>query len=103
MTALARNRREAAQEDAEWEEYRRTSEFARELDPTHLEALNRSQAAWEDYVDAQCTLEGYTALGGTAEPGYVSMCRDRLNLQRLKELRSPFTIEAKREQPVPEE
>ena len=102
-TALARNRREAVEKDAEWEEIRRDTKFGRPLDPTYLEALNTSQAAWEEYVAAQCTLEGYTALGGTAEPAYEYMCRDRLNLQRLKELRSPFMIEAQRLEPVPEE
>ncbi|MCB2086508.1 MAG: DUF1311 domain-containing protein [Sphingomonadaceae bacterium] len=103
LKALARNGLEAAEADAEWEEIRQTNELARALDPSHVEALKKSQQAWEEYVDAQCVLEGYRALGGTAEPGFVSQCRDRLNLQRLAELRSPFIIEAQRDETLPEE
>ncbi|MBD3730810.1 MAG: DUF1311 domain-containing protein [Sphingomonadales bacterium] len=103
LKALARNKIEAVQQDAAWKEFRQTSEFARELHPSHFDALLKSQQAWEKYVDAQCVLEGYKALGGTAEPGFVSQCNDRLNLERLAELRSPFIIEARRDEPVPEE
>lgn len=102
-TALARNRQEAVEKDAAWQEHRRNSDVAPVADPTVLEALNRSQAAWEEYAEFQCTLEGYTALGGTARGDYELRCRDRLNLERLEELRSPFTLESQRLEPVPDE
>jgi uncharacterized protein YecT (DUF1311 family) len=99
--AFDRNLSEAADEDKEGVEFEGPSNT---FDPnTHVKAVKSSQDAWEKYAEAQCMLEGYTALGGTAEHHFVLRCRDRLNLQRLKDLRSPFMLESQRLQPVPEE
>lgn len=99
--AFERNLKEAATADKEmaaFEEPLSTFDLN-----THVKALNASQAAWQKYVEAHCELEGYTALGGTAQLHYTLLCWDRLNLQRLKDLRSPFMLESQRLQPVPEE
>ena len=99
--ALQRNLREAAAEDKE------TAEFAGPSTTTapniRMNALKSSQAAWEKYAEEHCKLESYTALGGTAEHHFNLRCFDRMNLQRVKDLRSPFILESQRLQPVPEE
>ena len=99
--ALQRNYREAATQDKERAIFEGQPST---IDPnTHLNALKASQAVWEKYVGAHCTLESYIALGGTAEHHYKLWCHDRMNLQRLKDLRSPLILESQRLQPVPEE
>jgi uncharacterized protein YecT (DUF1311 family) len=101
QTALARNLKEAAAADKELAEFEGP---AGSFDPnTHVDGVKASQLAWEKYADMQCTLESYQALGGTAQDHFYMRCLDRLNLQRLKDLRSPFMLESQRLKPVPEE
>jgi uncharacterized protein YecT (DUF1311 family) len=99
--ALTRNLKEAATADKDRADFEGPeSTFDQN---TYVNAVRSSQVAWEKYVEAHCTLESYTALGGTAENHYMLRCLDRLNLQRLKDLRSPFMLESQRLKPVPEE
>ncbi len=101
QAALTRNLKEAAIADKDRAEFEGLSSTFDQN--THVNAVRSSQVAWEKYADAHCTLESYTALGGTAEYHYMLRCLDRMNLQRLKDLRSPFILESQRLKPVPEE
>jgi uncharacterized protein YecT (DUF1311 family) len=47
-----------------------------------------SQRAWLRYRDAQCTIHGYAARGGTMESMLVSGCRRQLTEARIAELRA---------------
>jgi len=49
--------------------------------------LLEAQRAWLVYRDAQCRLEGYSLLGGSAQPMIVSGCLAMLTRQRTQELR----------------
>ncbi len=53
----------------------------------HFTALLEGQRAWLAYRDAQCRLEGYQFLGGSAQPMIVSGCLAALTRHRTKELR----------------
>lgn len=53
----------------------------------HFQTLLEAQRAWLSYRDAQCRLEGYAFLGGSAQPMIVSGCLAMLTRQRTQELR----------------
>ncbi len=53
----------------------------------HFQTLLEAQRAWLSYRDAQCRLEGYSFLGGSAQPMIISGCLARLTRQRTQELR----------------
>ena len=53
----------------------------------HFQSLLEAQRAWLAYRDAQCRLEGYAFLGGSAQPMIVSGCLATLTRQRTQELR----------------
>ena len=57
-------------------------------DPSLAEGLEVSQAAWRRYADAQCGFEGRTAFGGSGGDIVAAQCHDRLNAQRLAELKA---------------
>lgn len=62
-----------------------------ELDETlkgASKALLEGQRAWIAYRDAQCTLEGFEARGGSMEPMLVSGCLAELTDARTKELKA---------------
>lgn len=53
----------------------------------HFQTLLEAQRAWLAYRDAQCRLEGYSFLGGSAQPMIVAGCLASLTRQRTQELR----------------
>jgi uncharacterized protein YecT (DUF1311 family) len=53
----------------------------------HFQTLLDAQRAWLTYRDAQCRLEGYAFLGGSAQPMIVSGGLAMLTRQRTQELR----------------
>lgn len=53
----------------------------------HFQSLLEAQRAWLAYRDAQCRLEGYSFLGGSAQPMIVSGCLATITRQRTQELR----------------
>jgi uncharacterized protein YecT (DUF1311 family) len=50
------------------------------------EFLDRSQAAWRNYVDAECALQGDELRGGTGEPRQTFGCWLIESRRRVKEL-----------------
>ncbi|WP_379921679.1 lysozyme inhibitor LprI family protein [Erythrobacter sp. R86502] len=53
----------------------------------HFQTLLEAQRAWLTYRDAQCRLEGYSFLGGSAQPMIVAGCLAKITRQRTQELR----------------
>lgn len=51
-----------------------------------VERLKGSQAAWIKYVDAQCSYEGQSSLGGSGQDILRAKCLYRANRTRLFEL-----------------
>ena len=84
--------------NAQW---KRTLAFAREKDARAKELPNvsrdnrpaysavplKSQRAWLEFRDAQCTSEGYYGRGGTIEPMLVNLCLARITRERTAQLR----------------
>jgi len=60
---------------------------ARKAYTGHFQTLLEAQRAWLAYRDAQCRLEGYAFLGGSAQPMILSGCLATLTRQRTQELR----------------
>jgi uncharacterized protein YecT (DUF1311 family) len=56
-----------------------------------VEALKSAQRAWIGYRDGHCTLEGFSARGGSLEPMLVAGCLAALTRTRTKELESVLT------------
>ena len=54
--------------------------------------LRGSQAAWIEYSDRQCSLEGETSRGGSGTYSLNSLCHYRMNLQRLSELQAALRL-----------
>ena len=54
--------------------------------PGYFATLLESQRAWLKFRDAQCTIQGYYARGGTMEPLLVNSCAEDLTKQRTTEL-----------------
>lgn len=52
----------------------------------YLDALMASQQAWLVYRDAECTLQGFEAHGGSMEPMLVNACLADMTTKRIKEL-----------------
>jgi uncharacterized protein YecT (DUF1311 family) len=57
--------------------------------PTEEAKMREAQRAWLIFRDAQCTVEGYEARGGTMEPMVYGGCRARLTRERTAQLRPP--------------
>lgn len=58
--------------------------------PSTVDALRAAQRAWITYRDAQCELESYEVLGGTAQPMVGSLCLARITRERTEMLKSQF-------------
>lgn len=54
--------------------------------------LKASQAAWLIYSKSQCALEGGVAFGGSGTDSLEALCRYRLNVIRLSELRAAIDL-----------
>jgi uncharacterized protein YecT (DUF1311 family) len=52
------------------------------------EANEQSQLKWIDFSERQCLTEGRVARGGTGTRTLVAKCQDRLNQQRIGELKN---------------
>jgi uncharacterized protein YecT (DUF1311 family) len=55
-------------------------------------ALLKSQRAWIEFRDRQCAFEGFDARGGSLEPMLISVCRERMTLDRIKQLLQPNSV-----------
>ena len=53
--------------------------------------LREAQRAWLAFRDAQCTVEGYQARGGSMEPMLYDICREELTRARTEQLRKLIT------------
>jgi uncharacterized protein YecT (DUF1311 family) len=54
----------------------------------HFASLLEAQRGWLRYRDAHCTLEGYSARGGSLEPLLSAFCKAKLTRQRTEELKA---------------
>lgn len=62
-------------------------------DDAFLMNLLESQIGWWSYRDGQCTLDGYSARGGSLEPLLVATCKTRLTRMRTEELKALIATE----------
>ena len=54
----------------------------------YSQALLESQRAWLAFRDAECTLQGFGARGGSLEPMLISGCKATLTNDRVKALQA---------------
>ncbi len=78
-------------------DYKKTREYMRTFDadlPARLKgaekALLTAQRIWIKYRDAQCSLEGFTARGGTMEGLLITSCLEAMTRSRSESLRIIF-------------
>lgn len=60
--------------------------YVRLEEPTAQEDLQRAQAAWSEYRDAQCRFDTTSWTGGSFRRIFIAICRQSMAEQRLKEL-----------------
>lgn len=84
-----------AEMNAQWkltaaEMKRRDREIDRSHDrqPGFFDTLLAGQRAWLTYRDRQCLVESFEMRGGSAAPGILSGCMERLTRERLQQLKS---------------
>jgi uncharacterized protein YecT (DUF1311 family) len=90
--AFAEVLKAAQRADADVAKFEQT-EHARIAQPSALVGfLKRSQAAWVEYSNNQCALEGETSRGGSGNDSLSGQCHYRMNLRRLSDLKTALEL-----------
>jgi len=90
--AFDRVLKSAERADVEVRSFERQSHVTIEPRAGLVSFLRRSQAAWIEYSDKQCGLEGSTSHGGSGTGSLNAECHYRMNLRRLSDLKTALEL-----------